>query len=131
MTLKALYKKKAEEHYEAIAGFVKSRLESVGRAADSISDEIVDRFVRNCRALKVVRMRSVAEEKSSPDMEHLEECYFDMSAWEEDADGDEKEGLYCTLCVWLFCLFSEFSGIFLFDCMFVQMHRQSHLYPRW
>jgi amyloid beta precursor protein binding protein 1 len=92
--LKQIYKERAEKDHETIQGYVNKRLTEIGRESGAIAEEIVDRFVKNCRALKVVRMKSFADECGMPDLEHLEEQYFDMSMFEEpepeDADKPPK-----------------------------------------
>merc|ERR1712228_763916 len=54
----------------------------------SISDVLMDRFVKNVRSLKVVRTRSMEQEYTSPNTEEYDELYMDMSMFEEKSDED-------------------------------------------
>jgi len=91
VTLKNIYKVRANRDRDLIKKYAQKRLQEIGKSGDAISDEIIDRFVKNCRDLKVVRTRSVKQEQSSPDMEHVEEQYVDWGALEEGKDEDENK----------------------------------------
>merc|ERR1719335_1555590 len=90
--LKAIYKARAERDLGLIRGYALKRLEELGRAKDSISEELITRFVRNVRHLKVVRTRSMEEEYTKPNTEDYDELFMDMSMFEaaEEKDAAEK-----------------------------------------
>ncbi|ETO05567.1 hypothetical protein RFI_31831, partial [Reticulomyxa filosa] len=91
VTLKNIYKERANKDRDTILKYVHKHLEHLGKPKTDIADEFVDRFVRNCRDLKVVRTRSVADEYSNPDLEHIQEQYIDWTALEEGKNEDENE----------------------------------------
>eukprot|EP00485_Elphidium_margaritaceum_P017362 CAMPEP_0202726442 /NCGR_PEP_ID=MMETSP1385-20130828/184615_1 /ASSEMBLY_ACC=CAM_ASM_000861 /TAXON_ID=933848 /ORGANISM="Elphidium margaritaceum" /LENGTH=550 /DNA_ID=CAMNT_0049392663 /DNA_START=68 /DNA_END=1723 /DNA_ORIENTATION=+ len=98
VALKAIYKTRAERDLKLIAGYVQKRLTSIGRAADSIASDLVERFVRNARSLKVVRTKSMAQEYENANADEYDELYMDMSAFEEK-DDDEAEQPFKPLAV--------------------------------
>eukprot|EP01083_Nonionella_stella_P124561 376212_1 len=87
--LKSIYKARAQRDYELIKGYVAKRLEEVKKDKASISEELMDRFVRNVRSLKVVRTRSVEAEYTTPNTEEYDELYMDMSMFEEKTDEEQ------------------------------------------
>jgi len=87
--LKSIYKARAERDLDLIKGYVMKRLEELGRDKTSISAEIIDRFVKNVRSLKVVCTKSLKEEYEKPDTSQYDELYMDMSMFEEKTE-EEK-----------------------------------------
>jgi len=52
----------------------------------AIKEEVIERFVKNVRHLKVVRTRSMEEEYTKPNTEEYDELFMDMSAFEEKSE---------------------------------------------
>jgi len=88
--LKAIYKARAQRDFELIKGYTEKRLEELKKEKTAIKEEIIDRFVKNVRHLKVVRTKSMEEEYTKPDTEQYDELFMDMSAFEEKSDDDAK-----------------------------------------
>ena len=90
--LKSIYKDRAKRDLDLIKGYVCKRLEELKRDKASITDELIDRFVKNVRSLKVVRTKSMEDEykpitdKDTDRTEEFDELYMDMSAFEEEKD---------------------------------------------
>mmetsp|Transcript_71980 Transcript_71980/g.64674 ORF Transcript_71980/g.64674 Transcript_71980/m.64674 type:complete len:610 (-) Transcript_71980:27-1856(-) len=86
--LKAIYKERAQKDYDTIKGYVKEILKSLEKSDDCIKEEIIDRFVKNVRNLKVVRTRSFEDEYNKPDVNKLIKFYEDdpMAAFEEKSE---------------------------------------------
>ena len=89
--LKKIYKAQYESDVKAFKGYVIKNLESIGMKKDIIKDELITRFIKNCRSLKLVRGKSMADEVASPDLEELSELFIDpMAAF---ADPTENKGI--------------------------------------
>ena len=86
--LKSIYKERAKKDYDIINGYVKDILKSLNKDENCISEEIIDRFVKNARNLKVVRTRSLDDEYTKPDINRLIRYYEDdpMAAFEEKSE---------------------------------------------
>jgi len=84
--LKSIYKTRAQRDCDLIKGYIVKRLEELKRDKTSISDVLMDRFVKNVRNLKVVRTRSMEQEYTSPNVEEYDELYMDMSMFEEKSE---------------------------------------------
>merc|ERR1719204_766454 len=87
--LKDLYRKKFEQQTGLIAGYVQKRLASLERPVDSISKEVLIRFVKNVRNMKVARMRSIEEEHEKPP-EDLWLHFMDMGDTQDDQEPPPK-----------------------------------------
>ena len=98
--LKSIYKARAQRDYELIKGYAEKRLEELKKEKNAISEEIMERFVRNARHLKVVRTRSMEEEYTKPNTEEYEELFMDMSAFEEKSDDAEPKPFQPLMVHW-------------------------------
>eukprot|EP00484_Ammonia_sp_Unknown_P030184 CAMPEP_0197030628 /NCGR_PEP_ID=MMETSP1384-20130603/9824_1 /TAXON_ID=29189 /ORGANISM="Ammonia sp." /LENGTH=550 /DNA_ID=CAMNT_0042460015 /DNA_START=21 /DNA_END=1669 /DNA_ORIENTATION=+ len=98
--LKSIYKERAQRDLNLIRGYVAKRLEELKRAKDCIADDLIDRFVRNVRSLKVVRTKSMEDEYTAPDTEQYDELFMDMSAFEEGKDDDEEKPFQPLMIHW-------------------------------
>merc|ERR1719192_1313071 len=89
--LKSIYKARAQKDYDLIKGYLEKRLEELKKEKTAIKEEVIERFVKNVRHLKVVRTRSMEEEYTKPNTEEYDELFMDMSAFEEKSeDAAEK-----------------------------------------
>ena len=88
--LKSLYKTRADRDLNLIKKYVAKRLEELKKESTAISAELIDRFVKNVRCLKVVRTKSIEEEYTNPDCDAFDELYMDMSMFEEKDDDAEE-----------------------------------------
>eukprot|EP01084_Bolivina_argentea_P155493 270965_1 len=89
VNLKSIYKNRAERDLNIIRSYVLKRLNELGKDSKLINNEIIDRFIRNVRSLKVVRTRSIEQEYKSPNTEEYDELYMDMSMFEEKTDQEK------------------------------------------
>jgi len=62
--LQTLYQNKAMEDIGMITARVKATLAKIGRSDNSITDEEIKTFCKNCNFLKVIRYRSLEEERN-------------------------------------------------------------------
>lgn len=111
--LKQIYQLRYEQHLAIIGSYVEKHCTNVFNHKSHISSEIIERFVRNCRNLKVVRCKSVADEYSSPDLECINECYFDISAMliESEEEEAKEESTFQPMMInwyWTFRLMDDF-----------------------
>lgn len=84
--LKSIYKARAQKDYDLIKGYLEKRLEELKKEKTAIKEEVIERFVKNVRHLKVVRTRSMEEEYTKPNTEEYDELFMDMSAFEEKSE---------------------------------------------
>jgi len=94
--LKGIYKARAQRDAELVKGYIKQRLESLGRPKDAIHPAAIERFVKNCRNLHIERMKSLNDEYWSPDIDEIHEAFdeFDMGMLSGgDNTGPEKPKL--------------------------------------
>jgi len=95
ITLKNIYKARAEKDKNIVKSYIEKRLQEVGKPADTIDSTVIERFVKNCRMLHVERMRSIAQEFSSPNIDDIHEDFdeFDMSMLDGSSTGPTKPKL--------------------------------------
>jgi len=89
--LKSIYKARAQRDHDLIKGYTEKRLEELKKEKTAIPEEVIERFVRNVRTVKVVRTRSMEEEYSNPNTEDYDELFMDMSMFEQKADDAETK----------------------------------------
>lgn len=102
--LKEIYKQKAEQDRDLIAGYIHKRLVEQGRAENLIDDSFITLFVKHCRDLHMERYRSLEQEYTEPDTELVKEIFgeFDMSALEQGDDEKEQKPLKPKLVNWYY-----------------------------
>jgi len=78
--VKQIYADKAADDRKLIKAYAMKRLKETD--VKEISEELITRFVKNCRSLRVVRTRAMAEEYSKPNVEAIQEAMdeIDMAA---------------------------------------------------
>jgi len=81
MTLKGLYKARAERDRVLVVNYVRTRMNEVGKDNELLDESFISLFVKHCRDLHFDQFRSVADEYNTPNMEEIHECFdeFDMS----------------------------------------------------
>lgn len=71
--LKEIFQARYEKDRDTIGKYAEIRLKEIGKDPSAIAKGDLDRFVKNCRTLKVVRLRSLKEENAGIDLEYLTE----------------------------------------------------------
>lgn len=98
--LKQIYKERSLRDLKIIENYVKKNLSSIKRDPNSIPFEIIERFVKNSRCLRVVRTKSITEEYKSPNMEDFEELYMDFNFETENDENEAKKPLQPKMINW-------------------------------
>ena len=124
--LKSIYKDRAKRDLDLITKYVCKRLEELKRDKASIASELIDRFVKNVRSLKVVRTKSIEDEykpitdKDTDRTEEFDELYMDMSAFEEEKDEQKAyQPLMIHWYVFHYILFIFFVCYYYVFCCFL------------
>jgi len=82
VTMKQIYKKKAEADCARVGEYLKKRLVEIGMKEDSVDEKNLQRFVKNCRYLHVETFRSLKEECESPLTDEIQEKFWEWSEGE-------------------------------------------------